>query len=203
LSGHGESDDIDTPAGPETLRAYADDVCAVARETGADVLVGNSLGGAVVQHVLLEREVGPEAAVLAGSGAKLAVAESLRDALAEDFEAAIEALHSDDRLFQDARPRLVEQSEETMRAVGRAVTERDFLTCHPFDVRERVGDIDVPVLAVVGDHDQLTPVSYHEYLAERISGGRLAVVEDAAHLAMVERPAAFADAIGTFLDDVR
>lgn len=202
LSGHGESDDIDTEPGLDTLRAYAADVRAVARETGADVLVGSSLGGAVVQHLLLEGKLDLTAAVLAGSGAKLAVAGQLRDALAEDFEQAIETLHSDERLFHDARPRMVAQSKETMRAVGQTVIERDFLTCHTFDIREQVGDIDVPVLALVGEYDQLTPVEYHDFLASEIPDGRLALVEDAGHLAMVEQPTAFASAIETFLDSV-
>ncbi|MFC7134401.1 MULTISPECIES: alpha/beta fold hydrolase [Salinibaculum] len=200
LSGHGDSEDVDTPAGSETLAAYADDVCAVATATDADVLVGNSLGGAVVQHVLLERALDLRAAVLAGSGAKLAVHESLREALAGDFEAAIRTLHEPDRLFHDPTPRLVDPSTETMRSVGRAVTERDFLTCHTFDVRERVGDVDVPVLALVGEHDQLTPVASHEFLAGEIPDGQLALVEDAAHLAMLEQPTAFSSAVGTFLD---
>ena len=202
LSGHGESDDVDTPVGSETLRAYADDVCAVADAVDADVLVGNSLGGAVVQRILVERDHGLSGAVLAGSGAKLAVHDALREVLADDFGAAIDVLHDEDMLFHDTHDRMVAQSRETMRAVGRAVTERDFLSCHSFDVRDRLSDIDVPVLALVGEYDQLTPVSYHEYLADEIPDGRLAVLEDAAHLAMVEQPTGFASAIETFLDEL-
>jgi 3-oxoadipate enol-lactonase len=200
LSGHGDSADVDTDAGPATLRAYADDVCAVARATDADVLVGNSLGGAVVQHVLLERDLSVSAAVLAGSGAKLAVADQLRGWLAGDFERAIEWLHEPGWLFHDADERTRERSAKTVRAVGRAVTERDFRTCHTFDVRERLDDISLPVLALVGEHDGLTPPSYHEYLAERIPRGELTVLDDAAHLAMLERPAAFNAAISAFLN---
>jgi len=47
---------VATEPGVETLRAYASDLKAIARAVGADVLVGNSLGGAVVQHVLLGGE---------------------------------------------------------------------------------------------------------------------------------------------------
>ncbi len=201
LSGHGESADVGTDPGPETLRAYGADVAAVAEAVGADVLVGNSLGGAVVQHVLLEERADVSAAVLAGSGAKLAVQEELRTWLAEDFERAIDALHGDNMLFHDADERTERRSRETMRDVGRAVTERDFLTCHTFDVRDRVGELDVPLLALVGEHDRLTPPAYHEYYVENAPDATLAVVADAAHLAMVERPAAFADAVASFLSD--
>lgn len=200
LSGHGESDDVDTPAGPETLSAYADDICAVARAVGADILVGNSLGGAVVQHVLLERDLAVDCAVLAGSGAKLSVTDDLRDLLATNFERAVEWLHRDDLLFHDADEQTRERSMTTMRAVGQAVTERDFLTCHTFDVRDRLDEISVPVLAVVGEYDGLTPPSYHEYVAAEIPAGESVVVEDAAHLAMLEQPGAFNAAVESFLD---
>jgi pimeloyl-ACP methyl ester carboxylesterase len=202
LSGHGESADVETEAGLATLEAYAADVAAVARETNAAVLVGNSLGGAVVQHLLLEGAYEPDAAVLAGSGAKLAVRADLREWLATDFERAVEFLHQPGRLFHDPDERLVERSAEQMRATGRAVTARDFRTSHAFDVRDRVGEIAVPVLAVVGEDDGLTPVAYHEFFASRIPDCRLAVIPDAAHLAMVERPAAFSDAVGEFLADL-
>jgi pimeloyl-ACP methyl ester carboxylesterase len=202
LSGHGDSEDVDADPGRETLRAYAADVRAVARETDAAVLVGNSLGGAVVLSILLDGALDPAGAVLQGTGAKLAVSASLRDALAEDFEAAVEALHGPDRLFHDADAEAVERSKAQFRATGRAVTERDFLTCHRFDVRERLAEIATPVLALVGEHDQLTPVAYHEALAEGVTDGRLTVVEDAAHLAMVERPGAVSGAIARFRDRV-
>ncbi len=198
LSGHGDSADIDTPPGPETLAAYAADVTAVASEVDADVLVGNSLGGAVVFETLLSGRFDPSAVVFAGTGAKLAVHESIRRLLREDFETAVETLHADSRLLHDPGEALREQSVDALRSVGRRVTRRDFLTCHTFDVRDRLDEVDVPALAVVGEHDSLTPPSYHEYLAAELPDCSLAVIEDAAHLAMLEQPAAFNDAVGGY-----
>ncbi|WP_123620270.1 alpha/beta fold hydrolase [Halorubrum sp. CSM-61] len=212
LSGHGDSDDIGggddqgddagAAAGPEALDAYADDVVAVAEATGATVLCGNSLGGAVALWVALERDLALDGLVLAGTGAKLAVAEPLREALANDFDRAIELLHEPDRLFHDAPPEYVELSRAGMRECGRAVTERDFRTCHAFDVRDRLGEIEVPSLALVGEHDALTPVEYHDYLADRIGDCERATIEGAAHLAMLERPAAFNAALAAFCSRV-
>jgi len=200
LSGHGDSEDIDTAAGPATLAAYAADVAAVAGEIEADVLVGNSLGGAVVFETLLSGRFEPSAAVFAGTGAKLAVQESLRRLLRTEFEAAVETLHADSRLFYDAAESVREQSRSALLSAGQRVTRRDFLTCHTFDVRDRVDELDVPALAVVGEHDSLTPPSYHEYLADELPDCELAVVEDAAHLAMLEQQAAFNAAVETVTD---
>jgi pimeloyl-ACP methyl ester carboxylesterase len=199
LSGHGESDDVGTEPGTATLDAYADDVVAVARETGASVLVGNSLGGAVVQHVALERDLPLSGLVLADTGAKLGVADPLKGWLADDWDRAVEFVHGEDMLFHEPDPRDVERSKAMMRATGRAVTERDFLTCDRFDVRDRLGEVAVPVLAVYGEHDRLTPPEFHEYLAEHLPDAELVEIADAAHLPFVERPAAFDAAVSEFL----
>jgi alpha/beta hydrolase fold. len=82
------------------------------------------------------------------------------------------------------------------------VTHRDFLTCHTFDVRERLDALELPALAIVGEHDSLTPPAYHEYLAAELSNCEMAVLEDAAHLAMLEQPAAFDAALRELADRV-
>lgn len=199
LSGHGDSDDVDAEAGPAALSVYAEDVVAVARMVDADVVVGNSLGGAVALHVAIESDFEPAALVLCGTGAKLAVHEDLRHLLDDDFEAAVEALHGPDMCFHENDGPDRERSMTLMRETGRAVTRRDLLTCHAFDVRDRLGEIDVPALAITGEHDRLTPPKYHEYLAEHLPNGRAETISDAAHLSMIERPDAFDDAVRRFL----
>jgi len=204
LSGHGESGDVATDPGPNTLDAYARDVQAVARETDAGVLVGNSLGGAVVLTAVLDHGASPDAVVLAGSGAKLAVLDDLRDWLAgEDggFDRAVEFLHGDDLLFHDPADRELAFSKTAMRECGRAVVERDFLSCHTFDVRDRLGELDAPVFALTGEHDRLTPPEFHEYVAEHVQDGAWTTVEDAAHLSMLEAPDRFNDAVSGFLEE--
>jgi pimeloyl-ACP methyl ester carboxylesterase len=200
LSGHGESDDVDATAGFGTLSAYADDVVAVATETDTRVLVGNSLGGAVALHLALYREFEPAALVLVGTGAKLAVLEDLLTWFESDFDRAVEFLHEPGRLFHDPDDRLVELSREAMYDCGRRVVERDFRSCHTFDVRAELGRIEAPCSAVVGEHDRLTPVQYHEFLSNEIPDCELAVIDDAAHLVMLERPEAFNESLSSFLE---
>ncbi|WP_396612202.1 alpha/beta fold hydrolase [Haloferax sp. S1W] len=200
LSGHGDSDDVDADAGYETFSAYVDDVVAVADETDASVLIGNSLGGAVAMTLALERELDLDALVLTGTGAKLSVLQDLLEWLDDDFDKAVEFLHGDDHLLHTTDERFVEGSKQAMYDAGQAVTRRDFYSCHTFDVRDKLGDIDVPTLALVGEHDRLTPPSYHEYLATELPDCELATIEDAAHLAMLEQPKAFNAAVQDFLD---
>lgn len=201
LSGHGESADVDTAPGTETLDAYVRDVLAVGEETDARVFGGNSLGGAVLLHAVLEHGLGhdADALVLAGTGAKLGVADTLRKWLDEDFERAVDFLHGDDRLFHDPDERLRDLSKAEMRRVGRRVTRRDFLTCHSFDVHDRLDELTVPTLALTGEHDALTPPKFHEFLAEHLPRGEWTTVPEAAHLAMLEAPESFDEAVEAFL----
>ncbi|AZH26082.1 alpha/beta fold hydrolase [Haloplanus aerogenes] len=201
LSGHGASEDVTADPGYEALSAYVDDTLAVAEATNAGVLCGNSLGGAVVLTLLLERDIDPEAVVLAGTGAKLAVLDDLLRWLRTDFERAIEFLHGPDRLFHDPDDRLLETSRAAFDDAGQAVTHRDFRTCHTFDVRGRLDEITTPTLAVVGEYDALTPPWYHEALAARMPDCEWTTLDDAAHLAMLERPEAFNDALTNFLEE--
>ncbi len=207
LSGHGDSEDVAAAAGYETLSAYADDTLAALEDVGHDpddaVLVGSSMGGAVCLHLCLERDVTPRALVLAGSGARLPVMQALRDWLAPDgdFDRALEFLHAPSRLFADPEDRLRDVSAAAMRACGRAVVERDFVTCHRFDVRDRLDEVTVPALALFGEADALTPRRFHEELAAGLPDADLGVVEAAGHLAMLERPAAFNEALTHFLSE--
>lgn len=201
LSGHGDSEDVDADPGFETLSAYADDVLAVAEAVEAGVLVGHSLGGAVLQHLAIERpdELDADGLVLTNTGARLAVLETLRDWLAEDFDRAVEFLHQPGHLYYEPDDATIEQSRTVMRATGRAVTERDFCTCHEFDVRDSVHEIDVPTLVLVGEHDKLTPPWFSEFLVEELPDAALAIVESAAHLPQIEQPEAFDAAVQRFL----
>ena len=61
----------------------------------------------------------------------------------------------------------------------------------------------VPTLILVGDEDQVTPVSLSEELNDRIPGSELQVIGKAGHLANAEQPQTFNAAIESFLSQQR
>jgi 3-oxoadipate enol-lactonase/4-carboxymuconolactone decarboxylase len=65
-----------------------------------------------------------------------------------------------------------------------------------FDVRDRLHEIDRPVLAVAGSEDGATPVDGLRQLAESVRHGRLVVLDGVAHLAPAEAPDRVAQLIG-------
>lgn len=179
---------------------------AVAEATDTEVFVGNSLGGAICMHLLLERSIDPQGPVLAGTDAKLGVISSLRGWLENDFERAIEFLHEPGKLFVGGDAVLdeevLERSKATMQETERAVTQHDFLTCIRFDIIDRLGEIAVPTLVICGERDRLTPPEYHEHLAEHVPNADLVTLPEVAHPAMIERPDAFAGTVEEFVADL-
>ena len=202
LSGHGESDDVVAEPGYETLSAYVDDVVAVADAVDADVFVGHSLGAAVVLTALAERDSDPAGAVLAGAGPRLPVLGDLLEWATTDFPRAVEFLHRPDRLFHDADAATLDASRTALRETGSATLDRDLRTAHAVDFRGRLSDVDAPTLAVVGEHDRLTPPYFHEALRAELPDCAVAVIDDAAHLTMLEAPTAFNDRLLEFLSRV-
>ena len=70
------------------------------------------------------------------------------------------------------------------------------------DSRETVGKIGVPALVLVGEHDQLTPPSESEAIAQALPQGRLVVIPGAGHLTPLEKPEEFNEELTLFLASV-
>ncbi len=67
------------------------------------------------------------------------------------------------------------------------------------DSRLTLGDIDVPTLVMVGEHDILTPLDCAQTIKDGIVGSELVVVPGAGHMTPVEQPVAFGRMVGDFL----
>ena len=67
------------------------------------------------------------------------------------------------------------------------------------DYRQRLQEVGVPTLVVVGDYDPQMPRSCSEELERGIPNARLATLERSGHFPFVEEPEAFWAAIGGFL----
>lgn len=59
----------------------------------------------------------------------------------------------------------------------------------------------VPTLVLCGEHDGLTPVKRHEFMAELIPDARLEIISDAGHLPTLEQPEAVTRALRAWLGD--
>jgi len=67
------------------------------------------------------------------------------------------------------------------------------------DWLERLCQVACPALVIAGALDVGAPVAMAQAIAERIAGSELLVLDETAHLSVVEQPAKFAAALGAFV----
>ncbi len=204
------SEAVDLPGHPEgrpctSVDAYAEWVrgyLAGRGYRGNVVLGGHSLGGAIVQLYALKYPEELKGIILIGTGARLRVHPNILN----DLERALrnpEAWAEQQRRefgFNSLPPAERERLLQKRLRIGPAVLLNDLLCCDRFDLLDRVHLIRLPALIIVGTEDTLTPVRYARYLADKIAGSRLVVVEGATHHVHQERPVAVNAAIREFLE---
>ena len=191
-----------TPGEPASVEAFADAVARDLDERGIDnaVLCGHSMGGAIALELALRHNPHVRAVVMLDSGARLRVAPAMLARLEEDFDAAARELAT--LFYADPTPERLDASAAMMRAVGPAQTLRDFRACDAFDRIDRLEEVDLPLLALTGERDVLTPPKFASMLADRIPGATARIVPSAGHLAMAERPGDVNDALMAFVNHV-
>lgn len=98
------------------------------------------------------------------------------------------------------RPAVVQEAERLMRTttpVG-AIQALWAMADRP-DSTDLLTRMDFPVLVVVGAEDPLTPPVEAQAMADRLPRADLVVLPEAAHLANMERPEAFNEALSAYL----
>lgn len=68
------------------------------------------------------------------------------------------------------------------------------------DSTPQLADIRIPVLAIAGDEDQVTPVAGARQIADGVADGRLVVIPKAGHLSNLEDVQSFNEAVTSFLE---
>ena len=67
-----------------------------------------------------------------------------------------------------------------------------------WDVRDRLGELDVPTLVIRGAHDLCTP-PVAQTLVDGIRGARLVVFEESSHAPVLEETERYLQVVGDFL----
>ena len=180
-------------------------------------LLGVSLGGRVAIEVALARPELVRALVLVAPGLPgHEWSQEMRDAWAEE-EAAFEAgnldgaVESSLRTWVDGPGRRPEDVDPQMRArvgemqrrayelvVGIEEDEEQLLVD---DLAQKIGEIDVPTLVLVGEHDQPDMHRIAERLEREIPGARRATIPGTAHVPSLERPREFDELVLPFLQE--
>ena len=70
---------------------------------------------------------------------------------------------------------------------------------HRIDSTPLLAQVSVPSLVITGAEDEMIPVDESRRMAAAIAGATLVIVPGAGHLANMEQPDAFNNALSTFL----
>src|SRR4051795_4659476 len=192
------------------LAAVADRMAGAIEDCadGEDVIVlGNGYGGFVTLQMAIRHPNIARKLILADCGA--AFSEPGREAfrtmaaaaktkgLSAITEVAMRRLFAPE--FQVANPDLMRDRREAFLRTDPDVFRAACEALAELDLRPQLGQIKVPVLVLVGQHDEATPPPMSEELAAGLPQARLKIIPGCAHVPQLQAPTAFLAAIGDFL----
>lgn len=211
LRGHGESD---TVLWNDTLDNYAADVIDLLDDLGISqaIFIGLSMGGYVLFSIYRNYANRVKAMVLADTRAQSDSKEgkagrrSMAQMAFNDGASAIADLMLPKLLTPSTmkhHPKIVEQVRQMILHTPTAgiIVDLMAMAARP-DSTDLLRTISCPTLVIVGEEDQATPVAESQYLTNRIPNSTLVTIPAAGHLSNYERPAAFNQALRTFLDNL-
>ena len=196
----------DEPA-PDSIEGHASAVIELMDDLGVECfsLLGFSMGGMIAQQATLDYPTRIETLILYGSSAVGDLPHRF-----EPWEAAIEGVETegveaiadktsvtwfvkgrDDPYYAECREACKGASPEACVKVMRAMQH--------WSSMDRLGELKLPTMVIVGDQDKSTKPSDSMVLWEGIEGSNLCVLPGCAHGAHMEKPSLFNQILADFL----
>jgi 3-oxoadipate enol-lactonase len=192
------------------LAAVADRMAEAVKDAagGKDALVlGNGYGGFVALQMAIRHPGIASRLVLADSGAAFSeagrqqfrnmAAASKAKGLAAITDVAMLRLFARD--FQDAHPDLMANRRAAFLRTDLDVFCAACDALASLDLRPELAKVKVPVLVLVGEHDEATPPPMSHELAGLLPQAHLEILPGCAHVPQLQSPKLFLDVIGDFL----
>ena len=182
---------------------------AVKDGAGGDdaILLGNGYGGFVALQMAVRHPEIAAKLILADCGA--AFSESGREAfrnmaaaskakgLSAITDVAMRRLFAPE--FQEQHPDLMHDRREAFLRTDPEVFRAACDALAELDLRPELSKVKVPVLVLVGEHDEATPPPMSRELAAGLPHARLKIIPGCAHVPQLQSPEVFLEAIGDFL----
>ena len=205
--GHGQSG---APAGEYTLEELADDAKGLldALQIRKTHWVGLSMGGMIAQAFALKYPGVFESMVLADTTSRRPpdAAKMWGDRITTAREKGMDALVESTLARWFTEPYRTSRKDVMERIANdiRSTPVNGFAgCCHAIskvDYLDRLKEITVPALVMVGEHDHGTPPEAARAIQQNFPGSELKIIPSAAHLSNVEQSKVFNDAMMGFLE---
>jgi 3-oxoadipate enol-lactonase len=172
------------------------------------IVLGNGYGGFVALQMAIRHPSIAKKLILADCGA--AFSESGRDAfrnmaaaskakgLPAITDVAMRRLFAPE--FQASHPELMRDRREVFLKTDPEVLQAACGQLAALDLRPDLPKVKVPVLVLVGEHDEATPPPMSHELAALLPDARLKILDGCAHVPQLQKPRMFLDAIADFLN---
>lgn len=191
------------------LAAVADRMAEVVGEVGdrEAIVLGNGYGGFVALQMAIRHPSMAKKLILADCGAAFSEAgrEAFRNmaaasrtkGLAAITDVAMRRLFAPE--FQESHPELMRDRREAFLKTDPEVLQAACAQLAALDLRPELSKVKVPVLVLVGEHDEATPPPMSHELAALLPNARLEILHGCAHVPQLQKPRVFLDAIADFL----
>src|ERR1700727_1433622 len=190
--------------------AIADRMAEFVRDAGGGeeaIVLGNGYGGFVALQMAVRHPDIAAKLILADCGAAFSepgreafrnmAAASKAKGLAAITDVAMRRLFAPE--FQAAHPDLMRDRREAFLKTDPAVLQAACAQLAEIDLRPELSDVKMPVLVLVGEHDEATPPPMSHELAGLLPDARLKVLAGCAYVPQLQAPEVFLDAIADFL----
>ena len=198
-----------SPAVEGGLAAVADRMAEAVKDAGGDetIVLGNGYGGFVALQMAIRHPGIASRFVLADCGAAFSepgreafrnmAAASKARGLSAITDVAMRRLFAPE--FQQNHPDLMRDRREAFLRTDPQVFQAACAALAELDLRPQLSKVKVPVLVLVGEHDEATPPPMSHELAAMLPDARLKIIAGCAHVPQLQAPEVFLDAIGDFL----
>lgn len=203
--GYGESATV----APYTMATLADALAALIAHLGAarTVVLGHSMGGMIAQELAVRAPVSAAGLILFATSPAFgkpdgAWQQEFLDARLRPLDEGVPMARIAEQLMASMIPAGPGRATaiELMRAVPPATYRSALAALVGFDRRAALGAIAVPTLVLAAATDTTAPAAVMAKMAERIPGAAFVTLPAAGHLANLETPAAFDDAVLAYLE---
>lgn len=194
--GHGQSD---SPPGPYTIELMADDAAGLIEYVGVEDVhfVGLSMGGMIGQQLALRHPGRVRSLSLCDTASEMPPRAMWDERFATAREQGIEGL-VDATIKRWFVANFIEREPQTIAWVRKMILStgvEGYIACasavRDMSQTHLLRGIQVPTQIIVGLDDPACTLAASEVLHQEIAGSTLHVIDDAAHLANIEKPEHF------------